>query len=143
MAITRGSDKQFRFFGPDGGIVRTLNPTSCNINLDGNVERQKRLGTRQKPGRVTYDGHSGSATFEVEGPEMQDLLDNAIAAYRDGAPEYKIELFEVEYYPATRTRRTYRYPGVVFTMNTDNPEQDSPSTVTLNFTTELRETVGG
>jgi hypothetical protein len=142
MAITRGSDKQFRFFDATGAIVRLINPTSCNINLDANAERQKRLGTRQKPGRLTIDGHSGSATFEIEGPELQDLMDMTINAYRDGEPETKLELFEVEYYPKTGTRRTYRYPGVLLTFNTDNPEQDSPSTVTVNFTTELRVIVG-
>lgn len=143
MSITRGSDKTFRFYNArTGEFIRALNPTSCSINLDSNVERQKRLGTRKKPGRQTVDGHSGSATFEIEGPEMQDLIDAIISAYEEGDEEYKIEIFESEYYPKTRTRRSYRYPGVVCTLSTDNPEQDSPSTVTLNFTTEMRVRLG-
>jgi len=139
MTISRGSDKQFRFYkARTGELVRTINPTSCSINLDSNVERQKRLGTRIKPVRQTVDGHSGSATFEIEGPVMQDIIDDIISNYLDGLSEYKVELFEREYYPATGTSRSYRYPGACFTVNTDNPETDSPSTVTVNFTTEPR-----
>lgn len=122
----------------NGALVQTINPNSATFNTDSNVEREKRLGTRVKPVRQTFDGHSGTITFERETPIIQEIEDDAIEAYKNGQPEYKFELLQRVYYPQTRTSVTYKYSGVCFTTSEDFSEQDSAATVTLNWTSELR-----
>lgn len=144
MSISRGSDVQVRITRADTGqLVRTWSPNSATFNTDANIERQKRLGTRRKPVRMTVDGHSGTMTFEVEGPELVELEQAMIDDYLAGEPEFKIEIIRRMYYPGRRTASVYKYPGACFSMNEDVSEQDSANTVTFNWTSEHRELVRG
>lgn len=139
MAISRGQDVQVRIFKQSTGeLVRTINAQSLDVNEDATVERQKRLGTRDKPVRKFTDGFSGTITFEEEGPEIDQLVDEGNAAYMDGEPDFKIEIFVATYYPNTRTRVSYIYPGAMFTMSSSASDQDSAITKTLNWTSQMR-----
>lgn len=142
MAITRGQDVQVRIFKVStGALVRTINAQSFDANEDATVERQKRLGTRSKPVRKFTDGWSGTIGFEVEDSAIDDLVDEGNDAYEAGEPDFKIEIFVSEYYPNTRSRVSYVYPGAMFTLNTSAGDQDSPVTKTLNWTSEARRRV--
>lgn len=142
MAISRGQDVQVRIFkASTGQLVRTINAISFDANEDATVERQKRLGTRSKPVRKFTDGWSGTIGFEVEDSTVDDLVDEGNDAYEAGEPDFKIEIFEAVYYPNTRTRVSYIYPGAMFTLSSSAGDQDSPVTKTLNWTSEARRRV--
>ena len=126
----------------DGSIVKVWAAQSFDESTDANIERQQRLGTRKKPLRQTINGHSGTATFEVDGFDIHDMQDAMIEAYEAGEPEVKFEFYRRIYVPKIRASRNYRYPGVVFSTSESSPGQDDPTTVTINWQSETREVVG-
>lgn len=142
MSISRGQDVQVRIFKQStGALVRTINASSFEVNEDATVERQKRLGTRDKPVRKFIDGYSGTVTFEEEDQVIDDLVDEANTAYMEGEPEYKFVIFTSTYYPKQRSRVSYEYPGAQFVFSRSAGDQDSPLTQTLTWTSEMRQRI--
>lgn len=138
MPISRGSDTQLRFFdAKTGKILQIWSAQDFTTAPQDTKETQNRLGTRRKPKRQIFSGHTGSITFEAEGPELDELLDIAMQSYLDGEVEQKFEIIDRSYYPG-RGSTVYRYPGVVMSLSKNVTGQDAVTTYTFDWESEIR-----
>lgn len=139
--IVRGQDVTVQVFDGDGAIVATLNPTSFSVNVDSDEERQTRLGEREEMPRQVLHGFSGSASFEEEGPILDDLIDTQQARFLAADKTFVVEILATTYYPETGTERTYLYPNAVFKISKNVSDKSSPTERTLDWTSSMRKLI--
>lgn len=137
---TRGQDVQVRAI-EDGELVQLWNAQSIEVNTDDTKERENRLGTHRRPNRQIIQGHSGTIEFEKDTPALDDLIDASIEAQRDDREPLKLEILVTTYYPRTQERRTYVYPGAVFSGSTSVGGQEEAVTQSLEWQSEPRKVV--
>jgi len=134
----RGQDVQIRVL-KDGALVGLWNAQSATFNMDDTKERENRLGTARKPNRQRIHGHSGTITFESERPDLEDLVDELIAAsVATDHENFKVEIIRRDYFPGTKETRAWRYPGTIFSVDQNAGGQDDPVEDTLNWQSEPR-----
>lgn len=139
--ISRGQDVTVQIFDGDGELVLSLQPTSFDRNMDSDEERQKRLGSRSEKPRQVLHGWSGTATFEEEGPVMDELVDLLQERYLNADAHLTIDILETTFYPETATEKSYVYPDAVFKINRSVADKDSPTEQTLEWTSDFRREV--
>lgn len=136
--ISRGEDYSIYLLDPDGELVKTIQPNSMSAQPDESTERQERCGTRESPPRQTFMGWSGDAEFEVEDFALSDLIGEQMERYFNGEPIGQIDVIENEYIPKLGATKTYRYIGVVFTVNKNVSGQKDAATTSLTWTATRR-----
>lgn len=139
MTEQRGQDHQVRIFR-DGRLYKCWNAISASYNLQDEKSTKKVLGTNRKPKRQTIDGHTGTIVFEVEGPELANLEYDLILAKAESR-DYRIDILETNYYPATGQTDAWVLPGAVFSMSREVGGQDELVKVTLTFESEVKRRV--